>query len=213
MKFFMIFLSSVFYVIAEELPKESPYSFYFYLQGGGGKMETKAETGKTDTGKAGLEYRPFPFLGIGLSYSESSSGLKAKSNPLDYIIPYYLIQSELSRGQDASRSILFYSLIDSVNSRRVFNFHYNSGAVDLNFHLNGDSTFDPYIGFSFFGGSCIGKDTKCDVKGGEGRLGIQFNIDSFFFYIQVQRQQTAFSGNGKIDAVSDLGSAGLGVRF
>ncbi|HMZ61772.1 MAG TPA: hypothetical protein PL048_23565, partial [Leptospiraceae bacterium] len=77
----MIFLSSVFYVIAEELPKESPYSFYFYLQGGGGKMETKAETGKTDTGKAGLEYRPFPFLGIGLSYSESSSGLKAKSNP------------------------------------------------------------------------------------------------------------------------------------
>ena len=81
--------------------------------------------------------------------------------------------------------------------------------------MNGEKTFDPYIGIGVIGGSCTGV-VKCTITGGELRLGLQINFNRMFIFIQAQGQTLNFKEEGNTvvsNASNGMGIFGLGVRF
>jgi len=193
----------------EAAPKKAnPYNWYFYVAGGGGKATSFGMNAVTAGGQVGFEYRPNPYLGFGLGVGASNWAVTLER---DYQKEFLV----LAGSGIVSRGALLFLLPISASTRSSYNITYNNYQANFNFHMNGEKTFDPYIGIGIIGGSCTGV-VKCTITGGELRLGLQINFSRVFLFIQAQGQTLNFKEQGNSivsNASNGMGILGLGVRF
>ncbi|MBP9886931.1 MAG: hypothetical protein KBF93_11590 [Leptospiraceae bacterium] len=193
----------------ETAPKKTdPYNWYFYVAGGGGKATSFGVNAVTAGGQTGFEYRPNPYLGFGLGVGASNWAVKTET---DYQKNLFIIAGS----GIISRGAALYLLPIAAASRSEYTITYNNYQANFNFHMNGEKTFDPYIGIGVIGGSCTGV-VKCTITGGELRLGLQINFNRMFIFIQAQGQTLNFKEEGNTvvsNASNGMGIFGLGVRF
>jgi len=206
----LLFAASV--ISAQEPDQKAPDSkkWYVYLNGGAGNTNTQVEKGTVSNGKLGFEYRPIPYIGLGMGIAGSNLAVKEKQSTADLLFPFILLSGSSSSSSSFLTTLI---LLDMLSSGGTAKLSYNTLNLDFNFHMNQDKTFDPYIGIGVIGGSCTGSAT-CTVTGGEGRLGIQFNFNTFFFFLQGQYQSLSFkAADSGVNATNTIGSLGLGARF
>jgi hypothetical protein len=155
----------------------------------------------------GFEYRLNPYIGFGLGGGMNNWAVKSEIDRQGILLA-------LVASGGISTSTALPSLL--LSSPTTYNVQYNHYAANFNFHMNGDKTFDPYIGIGAIGGSCTGSIGGCTVLGAEGRLGLQINFTRFFVYLQGQGQSLNFKQEGNplvSNATNFMGTFGLGVRF
>lgn len=187
--------------------KTDSYNWYFYLGGGGGKADSFGISAKTTSGQVGFEYRLNPYIGFGLGGGMNNWAVKTETDRQGIFLAF--IASDRS---SVSSNLPVYFLITPTR----YEVKYNHYSANFNYHINGDKTFDPYIGIGVIGGSCTGSIGGCTVLGAEGRLGLQINFTRFFVYLQGQGQSLNFKQDGNplvSNATNFTGTFGLGVRF
>ncbi|HMY67796.1 MAG TPA: hypothetical protein PK453_20015 [Leptospiraceae bacterium] len=210
--YILLFAAAV--ISAQETDQKTPDSkkWYVYLNGGAGNTNTQYEKGTVSNGKLGFEYRPIPYIGLGMGIAGSNLAVKEKQSSADLLLPLLLLSGS-SSSSSSSSFLTTIILLDMLSSGGTSKLSYNTLNLDFNFHMNQDKTFDPYIGIGVIGGSCTGAAT-CTVTGGEGRLGVQFNFSTFFFFLQGQYQSLSFkAADSGVNATNTIGSLGLGARF
>ena len=196
---------------------EAP-KFHIYGLGGGGVSTTEFDRGNNTLGKIGVEYRPNKYFGFGGGIQSQNITLNPKdsSSPLItlLLLPTLLGGSGSSSTSGSATNFLNLLLITSLAAPAGYSYNLALLAIDMNFHMRGDKTVDPFLGISALGGSCVGT-IQCSAYGGEFRLGTNINIGNYFFIIQAQAQQFNVneSGIGITKVNNGIGSIGFGVRL
>jgi hypothetical protein len=210
---FITFLT--FFSISLFAQESEPKKWYTYIHGGAGTVNTPLEKGNLTSGKLGFEFRPIPYIGFGLGLGANQMKLKSKESPLTGILPLVLILGTSPSGGSSSGGNVFLPLLllTALSTPSSVAVDYNNLGLDFNFHMNKDNQIDPYIGLGLIGGSCAG-GVVCTVTGGEVRLGLQVNFDTFFTFFQLQAQSLSFKlEGGSVNSSNKLASFGVGARF
>lgn len=184
-------------------------NWYWFFQGGGGSATSGSFSGTAFNGQIGFEYRETKTVGYGISIGGTQLNMKQKSTGLDENTLLLLLAVPRQNSANALQALLLMNGVGSLFGAENSGISLGTGALNLNFHLNGDSFFDPYIGFGLVGGSCLG--SSCSVGGGEAKLGIQFNYDTFFYYLEGKGQSLSITGIGQTNI--GTGALGIGMRF
>ncbi len=184
-------------------------NWYWFFQGGGGSAASGSFSGTAFNGQMGFEYRETKTVGYGISIGGTQLNMKQKSSGLDENTLLLLLAVPRQKSANALQALLLMNGVGSLFGAENSGISLGTGALNLNFHLNGDSFFDPYIGFGLVGGSCLG--SSCSVGGGEAKLGIQFNYDTFFYYLEGRGQSLSITGIGQTNI--GIGALGIGMRF
>lgn len=196
---------------------------YIYFQTGGGLVQNESERGGIGYGKFGFEYRILPFIGLGIGASLSNQ--RTVDNPKglsDLLLVGAIINSNPTRTSTSNNNsssnsnvetIFNFFIINFFLTQTIFTYQYSSLHFDVNFHLNKDNFFDPYIGIGLITGSCFGS-ISCRIEGGEVRTGIQFNFENNFIYTQIQTQKISIIYEFDSSTYPNfMASIGAGVRF
>ncbi|HNN06727.1 MAG TPA: hypothetical protein PKN56_24450 [Leptospiraceae bacterium] len=210
-KIILILFMSVSVLPAQEKtgPDAPSKNWYWFFQGGGGSAASGTFSGTAFNGQMGFEYRETETVGYGLSIGGTQLNMKQKSAGLDENSLLLLLAVPGQNSANALQALLLMNGVSSLFGTENSGISIGTGALNLNFHLNGDSFFDPYIGFGLVGGSCLG--SSCSVGGGEAKIGMQFNFDTFFYYLEAKGQSLSITGIGQTNI--GTGSLGIGMRF
>jgi hypothetical protein len=192
----------------QDAPKQENKKWYLYLQGSRGNSNLHILQGTISSGKIGVEYRLTPYIGLGFGINGNNSTFTEKPRAID------VLQVLLYSGYIVNSGTIT-TLLPIINNLqpRTFNINYTTASADFNFHFNGDRRFDPYIGMGLFGGTCSGGG-RCNVGGGEVKLGLQINFETFYIFGQGQYQSLVLAYiNSSANMINAMGSIGVGARF
>lgn len=167
----------------EKLKERKRKKIFFYFQGYNGKTKANYEIGEFFEGRICLMFRPSENFSIGFGLSNNYLNVSNNDRMATFWTVNYLTsrpsrnnsQSSGSSNNSLMLGILF-TQAPSGNHYTYRSFHF-----DMNYHFNGDSFFDPYMGIGFFKGACFG-NIRCSLFGLESRAGVQLNFQNSFVF-------------------------------
>ncbi|MEM7184679.1 MAG: hypothetical protein AAF518_27535 [Spirochaetota bacterium] len=160
----------------------------------------------------GVEYRLFPFFGLGLGVSRSNYKVSEIRNEVIEIAYTFLLSEPIRDPLESQLNnlsldydLLLYGAYNYFTQIVPKRLETNTVDVSLNFHLFGNSIVDPFIGIGGSYGSCNIGIVRCIAPTVTGKAGLQLNLGSFFIFGQAEVHY--------LIVLEKAGRGGMGIRF